>query len=200
MEEEGKGRDGREKGNRRVGKGIRSHPAAGAVPSALAGLTTGFGMGPGVPPPLVSPTHSLLTRSSRSCLTLPPHTPLPGVVAAHAARHTRARSHRHSPECPRPRSTRSKPSTFSTGPLQMLPPFHLRPIQLVVSQRSYSLLGMGCLIFGCVSHLDAFSGSRLQSWLPGSALGSATGTPALRPPRSSRTRGSARQTPSAHSG
>ena len=36
-----------------VGGGVLlSHTLAGAVPSALAGLATGFGMGPGVSPPL----------------------------------------------------------------------------------------------------------------------------------------------------
>ena len=34
------------------GDGLRSHRATPAVSSALAGLTTGFEMGPGVPPPL----------------------------------------------------------------------------------------------------------------------------------------------------
>ena|SRR5690606_18362104 len=36
-----------------------------------------------------------------------------------------------------PQHTHKTPSTFSTGRLQTLLPFHLRPIQLVVSQRSY---------------------------------------------------------------
>lgn len=35
-----------------VGSGLLSHTVSRAVPSALAGLTTGFGMGPGVPPQL----------------------------------------------------------------------------------------------------------------------------------------------------
>ena len=34
------------------GDGLGSHQATPAVGSALAGLTTGFGMGPGVSPPL----------------------------------------------------------------------------------------------------------------------------------------------------
>src|SRR6478736_6092681 len=33
------------------GGDLLSHPVARAVPSALEGLTSGFGMGPGVPPP-----------------------------------------------------------------------------------------------------------------------------------------------------
>src|SRR5215213_10198663 len=42
-----------------VGNRVLFHPVSRAVPSALVGLTTGFGMGPGVPPPLSSPTHLL---------------------------------------------------------------------------------------------------------------------------------------------
>jgi len=33
------------------GSDLLSHPVARAVPSALEGLTSGFGMGPGVSPP-----------------------------------------------------------------------------------------------------------------------------------------------------
>jgi hypothetical protein len=40
----------------RVGDGLLSHAVTRILPSALAGLTSGFGMGPGVPPPLLSPT------------------------------------------------------------------------------------------------------------------------------------------------
>ena len=35
-----------------LGDDLLSQGAASQVPSALAGLTSGFGMGPGVPPPL----------------------------------------------------------------------------------------------------------------------------------------------------
>jgi hypothetical protein len=38
-----------------LGNDLLSQGAAPPVPSALAGLTTGFEMGPGVPPPLKSP-------------------------------------------------------------------------------------------------------------------------------------------------
>ena len=39
-----------------VGNGLLSHTVARILPSALADLTAGFGMEPGVPPPLLSPT------------------------------------------------------------------------------------------------------------------------------------------------
>jgi len=53
---------------------------------------------------------------------------------------------------------------------------------------------------GWVSHLDAFSGYPFRTWLPGGAPGGTTGTPAVRPSRSSRTRDSAPQVSCAHGG
>ena len=46
----------KKKGHRRVGSDLLSQGTAPQVPSALAGLTTGFGMGPGVPLPRKPPT------------------------------------------------------------------------------------------------------------------------------------------------
>ena len=40
---------------KKPGNDLLSHPAAQAVPSARAGLTSVFGMGTGVAPPLKSP-------------------------------------------------------------------------------------------------------------------------------------------------
>jgi hypothetical protein len=40
-----------------VGNDLLSHTVTHILPSARAGLTAGFGMGPGVPPPLISPTN-----------------------------------------------------------------------------------------------------------------------------------------------
>ena len=56
------------------------------------------------------------------------------------------------------------------------------------------------LISKLASHLDAFSGYPSRTWLPSYALGSTTGSPSVRPPRSSRTRGRSPQFPYAHSG
>ena len=39
-----------------LGEDLRSQEVALQVPSALAGLTAGFEMGPGVPPPLDTPS------------------------------------------------------------------------------------------------------------------------------------------------
>ena len=52
----------------------------------------------------------------------------------------------------------SSPRPISTGLLQTLPSFQIRPINLVVYQGSYSLKGMGELILRPASRLDAFSG------------------------------------------
>jgi hypothetical protein len=52
----------------------------------------------------------------------------------------------------------SSPRPISTGLLTALLRLHIRPIDLVVYQGSYSLKGMGELISGLASRLDAFSG------------------------------------------
>jgi hypothetical protein len=45
---------------------LLSHDLAVAVPSALEGLASGFGMGPGVSPPLWPPEHRT-TPTTNSC-------------------------------------------------------------------------------------------------------------------------------------
>ena len=52
---------------------------------------------------------------------------------------------------------RSSPRPISTGQLNMLPCVHLRPINHVVFVGPYHLNGVGDLILGGVSRLDAFS-------------------------------------------
>ncbi len=47
--------NGEEKQNKKMGDDLLSHRVSPAVPSALAGLTTLFGMGRGVSPPPSSP-------------------------------------------------------------------------------------------------------------------------------------------------
>ena len=93
-----------------------------------------------------------------------------------------------------------KPSAVSTARLNGLPRLHLRPIKLVVSQRPYPVNPVGDLILGRASRLDAFSGYLCRTWLPSDAPGGTTGTPEVRPPRSSRTGGSSPQVTCAHSG
>ena len=50
-----------------------------------------------------------------------------------------------------------KPSTVSTAQLHPSPDFHMRPIEQVVSLRSYPVDPVGNLISRRASHLDAFS-------------------------------------------
>ena len=93
-----------------------------------------------------------------------------------------------------------KPSTISTAQLHRLPGFHMPPIKQVFSLRSYPVDPVGNLILRRASHLDAFSAYPNRTWLPSDALGRTTGTPAVRPLRSSRTRSSSSQVPYAHDG
>ena len=59
---------------------------------------------------------------------------------------------------------------------------------------------VGNLVLRLASHLDAFSGYPYRRSLLSYAAGATTDTRALRPPRSSRTRGNPSQIPNAHSG
>src|SRR5918911_4481995 len=68
------------------------------------------------------------------------------------------------------------------------------PCYPVVCRGPYSLWGMGGVILGGASRLDAVSASPCRAWLPGDAPGGTTRAPAARPPRSSRTGGGAPQT------
>ena len=63
-----------------------------------------------------------------------------------------------------------------------------------------SLKGMGGLVLGGASRLDAFSVYPVRTWLPSGALGGAAGTPAVRPSRSSRTEDSSPQASCARAG
>src|SRR5690606_30524748 len=63
---------------------------------------------------------------------------------------------------------------------------------------AFSALRQGDLILRQASRLYAFSGYPFRTWLPGYASGLTTGTPEVRPPRSSRTIGRASQVSCAH--
>ena len=91
------------------------------------------------------------------------------------------------------------PRPISSSQLRTLLHFHLCPIYLVVFKGSY-FFRMGYLILRGASRLDAFSVYPFQTWLPGHELSSSTGTPAVRPSRSSRTKDSSSQISYAHAG
>ena len=82
---------------------------------------------------------------------------------------------------------KSSPRPISTGPLHPLQGFHSQPIYLVVSEGPYCF-HMRNFISGWVSRLDAFSVYPFRTQLPGSTAGAITGTPSVRPLRSSRTK------------
>src|SRR4029450_4732011 len=161
------------------GGDLLSHPVARAVPSALEGLTSGFGMGPGVSPPPWPP---------KRCL------------GSAGIRWLKGASSEQSPEHDSEREQKPSPRPISTGRLNTLPCFHLRPIDLVVHEGPYRVNPVGDLILRRASHLDAFSAYLCRTWLPSRAAGATTGTPEVRPPRSSRTRGSSPQVSCAHGG
>ena len=96
-------------------------------------------------------------------------------------------------------STWSSLRPISNSQLHASLHFHLCPIYLVVFKGSY-FFRMGYLILRGASRLDAFSVYPFRTWLPCCALGSATGTPAVRPSRSSRTKDSSSQISYAHAG
>ena len=154
-----------------MGDDLLSHRVSPAVPSALAGLTSLFGMGRGVPPPLSPPK---IVR---------------GAAKAHPQNSIAAST-----------CSKSRPRAISTGPLNGLLRLHVPPINVVVSHGPYSLEGMGSLISRWASRLDAFSGYPIQTWLISSAVGTTTDTPEVCSSRSSRTRDDSSQASSAHGG
>lgn len=93
-----------------------------------------------------------------------------------------------------------RPRPISTGSLKTLRSLHARPIDLVIHQGSYSLDGMGDLILGSASRLDAFSAYPVPTWRSSRAPGGTTGIPAVGPSRSSRTREGSPQVSCARSG
>ena len=121
---------------KKTGGVLLSQVLADQVPSALRGLTALFGMGRGVSPSPRPP----------ETVEKPPLAVLQNCTAPHG--------HQKNPSSPRP---------ISTGLLRALPPFQIRPINLVVYQGSYSLKGMGEFISRSASRLDAFSGYPLHT-------------------------------------
>src|ERR671917_51080 len=103
-----------------MGDDLLSHRVSPAVPSALAGLNALFGMGRGVSPP---PSSPLLKRSNIRVLI--PAMPAPDLWKLHSAT--------------KPLS----PRLISTTRLNTSLCAHLWPINLVVYQESYSLIGDG---------------------------------------------------------
>ena len=122
---------------------LLSHPVTRAVPSALKGLASGFGMGPGVSP---SP---LCRRNSIEMWVVP-------AIA-------RIRPHLGNRTVDANKSNESSPRPISTGQLHALPHFHLRPINPMVCRGPYQVNPVGNLISKRASRLDAFSGYHFRT-------------------------------------
>ena len=120
---------------------LLSHTLPRAVPSALEGLTSGFGMGPGVslslwPPEQVRDTNNICFVVVLVCVL--------GYLIVDA-----------SSRCC---CCVASPRPISIGQLHTLLCFHVRPIDPVVCRGPYHLDGVGVLILKRASRLDAFSG------------------------------------------
>ena len=116
---------------------LLSHAVAHAVPSALRGLTSVFGMGTGVALSLWSPGKNGNRIVGYKCL-LPKDASLPDLKTKSISK-----------------GQASRP--ISTGKLNALLHLHIQPINLVVSEGSSATEVEGYLIFGWASRLDAFS-------------------------------------------
>ena len=152
---------------------LLSHAATRAVPSALKGLTAVVGMGTGVSPSHRSLDSSLADTSERQEVIF-------GGLRPPVVHHTVIAESR-------------RVRLSSTGRLCALPRLHRQPIDLVVFQEPSGTCAPGTLIWRSVSRLDAFSGSPVRTSLPSDAVGRTTGTRAVRPSRSSRTKDSPSQ-------
>ena len=117
------------KGRPRVGVGggpswrvfggvLLSHLVSGAVPSALKGLTSGFGMGPGVSPSLWPPKR--VSSFGLLCCSRP-----------------------YLGNCIVDACVWSSPRPISTGQLRTLPFVYFRPINPVVCWGPYQVLSCG---------------------------------------------------------
>ena len=174
------------------------HALLNALSSPRGALTAVFGMGTGVSPPPVARTKGIGSgrhiRGMARCSRLQrPCRPRTGPSGA---------AFRRPPCCP------PAPSQFfggiAGGRRPDLTAYQKRygerlaalahpPCQAGVLPAAFRDLRPGRLISGGAWRLDAFSAYPFATWLPGGADGSTTGTPEVARPRSSRTRGRARQ-------
>ncbi len=122
------------------GSVLVSHRLPPAVQSALKGLTSGFGMEPGVSLSLWPP--KLYENIGRT-----PRTGGSSTVFSDTPQWTRNIF-----------VEETSPRSISIGQLHALLHFHVRPINPVVYRGPYHLNGEGTLILKRASHLDAFSG------------------------------------------
>jgi hypothetical protein len=179
-----------------------------AVPWALRGLTSVFGMGTGGPSCNEHQGNSLSNhirlcdpstgRASWAC-----HWP---VVAPVFVFEIYFRASFPAPVAGAGGTGSTKEKKEASRPISIarLHPsrgLHLRPIDVVVYHGSFGgIYPTGNLFLGWVSRLDAFSVYPLRTWLLRAAPGGTTDTPVVRPTRSSRTRVRFLQISNAHIG
>ena len=111
-----------------AGGALLSHGAAPAVPSALAGLTSGFGMGPGVPPPPRPPAAAKRSAPLGAAL---PGPSLGALGAAWRGDGVRDGGGRAARRACAPRRACPGARPISAARLRASRPLHLRPIDLV---------------------------------------------------------------------
>ena len=105
------------KTGRRVGNDLRSQGLASQVPSALAALTTGFGMGPGRQPPHQPPTDCIPVLT-------PPQLNQASVRREKGQKSACLRSRvSHKPASSQQTGSAEKPSTISMGKLTGCPAY-----------------------------------------------------------------------------
>ena len=154
---------------------------------ALTWVTTGFGMGPGGSTSLsaTSPPDrpGVVTAQGRGS------GPCAGAEGVNLPGGNKARC---GTDVPSSAMSTAQLRSVARRPPAASQPGHL-PGALLVFQ-------MGILVLGRGSRLDAFSGSPVRTWLPSGAGCPTTGTPAVRPARSSRTRDGRPHTPIACGG
>ena len=147
----------------------------------------------GCPPSTIGPGRlNFSVRNGKRCF--------PAGMTAELSRRACVRRHPQNSIATLHRVFKSRPRAISTARLNALLRLHRPPIKVVVSDRPYSLEGMGALISRWASRLDAFSGYPIQTWLISSAVGTTTDTPEVCSSRSSRTRDDSSQSSSAHGG
>ena len=168
-------------------------PRSRAVSSALRGLTSLFGMGRGAPPRYCRHFVSLVAIALSA---------VPCALPAHFQDAGRERDDigRRALVCLPPETItdlsreaapHARPREF--GPLVPLGSTSRNAHTCGLSTSSSATALQGGLISGPASRLDAFSAYPIRTRLPGCAPGGTTGTPLVRPTRSSRTKVSAPQ-------
>jgi hypothetical protein len=201
-------RDGTGWVRRALGHGPAPRPPAGRRPDTSASTSLPPAAGESPAAGALPGTAAVVGRNRTRCAGSAPTRRTPGSpVGPRRAGPLRFSSLARPAPRPRPAAgtgpggaLATPPSAIRTGRLRSVarrPPPAYRPGGL---PGALPLLRVGRLVLGWDSRLDAFSGSPDRTWLPSGAGCPTTGPPAVRPARSSRTRASLPQSPTARGG